>query len=456
MRIVIPTTGSVGDVLPFVALGVELQAHGHEVRLATHADFAELVRSHRLDFFAIEEDSRAFHALEAGRKMIEAGGNPFAFLRQFARMRRPRMYQLMARSLLAAQGADLVLGSATAFLIGFSVAEKLGIPFLTAAFQPTKPSCFLTSSLFPPPPPWAPLAGLYNLATYFLAGEILWQLLGPAINQARQEVLGLPPYPFLGPLAAAQQIPVLHAYSAWVAPSPRDWGEDSHPTGYWFLKRPRDWKPPALLIDFLESGPPPVCVGFGSMSNHDPREVSELVVKALTRTKQRGILIAGWGGLEEIRCSDQFLVVDSVPHDWLFARACAVVHHGGAGTTAAGLRAGVPSVIVPFMADQPFWGRRVAELGVGPAPIARRHLTAARLAEAVETAVRDPRIRQRAALFGRRIRKEDGAARAVAAIHRHVDDMMDSPSGYRPLRFPGAAGPALKAVRHQAPVSSEA
>jgi len=178
----------------------------------------------------------------------------------------------------------------------------------------------------------------------------------------------------------------------------------------------KDWQPPRELVHFLEAGPPPVCVGFGSMPNPNVRETTNLVVRALSRAGQRGILLTGWGGLGDARGSEDVFLIEFVPHDWLFPNTAAVVHHGGAGTTAAALRAGVPSIVIPFMADQPFWGRRVFELGAGPKPIPRRGLSVDRLADAVRVAVEDQAMRARAVALGRQIDAEDGVARAVEAF----------------------------------------
>jgi UDP:flavonoid glycosyltransferase YjiC (YdhE family) len=200
-----------------------------------------------------------------------------------------------------------------------------------------------------------------------------------------------------------------------IAPPP-DWNDNIHVTGYWFLDSAEDWTAPSALTDFLESGPPPVYIGFGSMGNRKPAETTDLVLDALRRIDQRAILLSGWGGLHETDLPDSVFMIDSVPHSWLFSRVAAIVHHGGAGTTAAALRSGSPSVIVPFFGDQPFWGRRVAELGVGPSPIPRQKLTAERLARAIRQALTDNEMRQRAAQLGSRIRLEDGIARAAAVI----------------------------------------
>ncbi len=169
--------------------------------------------------------------------------------------------------------------------------------------------------------------------------------------------------------------PVIYGFSPSVVQKPPDWGDHVEITGYWFLDRQPGWQPPADLADFLAAGAPPVYIGFGSMSTRKPQETTELVLRALSRDRQRGLLLTGWGGLSEIDLPDYVFKIEFAPHDWLFPQMAAVVHHGGAGTTAAGLRAGIPTIIVPHFIDQPFWGQRVADLGAGPQPIPRRQLT---------------------------------------------------------------------------------
>lgn len=210
-------------------------------------------------------------------------------------------------------------------------------------------------------------------------------------------------------------------------PKPPDWDRDKHITGFWFLEHGQDWTPPDELLDFLGSGPRPVYVGFGSMNNRDPEETTDLVVQALVRSGQRGILGLGWGGLASTKLPDSIFPIRSAPHDWVFPRMAAVVHHGGAGTTAAGLRAGVPTVVVPFMSDQPLWARRVHELGAGPRPIPRKRLTARRLEKAIRQAVTDPRIQKHARRLGERLRAEDGVDRAVDIILRHFEAHRPAP-----------------------------
>jgi sterol 3beta-glucosyltransferase len=192
-------------------------------------------------------------------------------------------------------------------------------------------------------------------------------------------------------------------------------------TGYWFLDAPPGWEPPAGLQAFLEAGPPPVYVGFGSMFMEGGPRQTKVVLDTLRLAGQRGVLATGWGGLSAQPDTPDVFFVEAVPHDWLFPRVSAVVHHGGAGTTGAGLRAGRPTVICPLVGDQWFWGRRVAALGAGPAPLPKPWLTAERLAEAITRAVTDPALRQRAAALGEAVRAEDGVGRAVAFIQQHLE-----------------------------------
>jgi UDP:flavonoid glycosyltransferase YjiC (YdhE family) len=209
---------------------------------------------------------------------------------------------------------------------------------------------------------------------------------------------------------------VLYGFSHAVIPPAADWGANVHVTGYWFLDRSESWTPPPALADFLAAGPPPVYLGFGSMSTQKPRETADLVLAALSKAGQRGIILSGWGGMTASDLPGTVFPLASAPFTWLFPRMAAVAHHGGAGTTAQGLRAGVPSIVIPFFGDQPFWGARVRALGAGPAPIPRKKLTVERLAEAIEQAVSDQGMRAKAAAIGAKIRAEDGVACAAQIV----------------------------------------
>jgi UDP:flavonoid glycosyltransferase YjiC (YdhE family) len=238
------------------------------------------------------------------------------------------------------------------------------------------------------------------------------------IDGWREQTLGLPPYSFGGPLSRwkRRRPPYFYGFSPTVVPRAREWGAEVHVTGYWFRETNADWRPPADLADFLDAGPPPVFVGFGSMTGRDSQATTELVVSALARCRRRGVLLGGWGGLGAGALPDDVFRLDAAPFEWLFPRMSVVVHHGGAGTTAAGLRAGVPNVVVPFFGDQHFWGWRIQKLGAGPKPIPHSRLSADRLARALRRSLGDDEMRSRAARVGERIRREDGVAAAVEAI----------------------------------------
>lgn len=196
-------------------------------------------------------------------------------------------------------------------------------------------------------------------------------------------------------------------------------GSERQVTGYWFLDPPGNWQPPEDLLRFLENGPPPVYIGFGSMRLPDPQALTRLALQALEMSGQRGVLLEGWGALERLPAPEIVLFIREMPHAWLFPRTAAVVHHGGAGTTAAVLRSGVPGIITPFAGDQYAWAEQVRRLGVGP-PLGMKKLTAPKLAGAIRQAVGDPGLRARAAALGEQIRAEDGVSSAAALIERRA------------------------------------
>ena len=415
MHIAIIAPGSRGDVQPYLALGQGLQEAGYNVRLVTHENFEGFVQAHGVEFWPIAGDVQDIAQSGDMRALLERG-NFVAILSHMAKEAQRGALALIEGGLAACRDADLVIAGIGGIFVGVALAEKLGLPLLQAYYIPFTPTRAYPSFVLSRLPAW--LGGPLNRLSYHLARQMMWQGFRSADKRARKQVLDLAPAPFWGPFNAPclQHTPILYGYSPAVIPRPADWGPDIHVTGYWFLDPAGDWTPPAALLAFLQAGPPPVYVGFGSMSSRKPEETAGLILRALARAKQRAVILSGWGGLHAADVPESVFMVDSVPFDWLFPRMAAVVHHGGAGTTSAGLRAGVPSIVVPFFGDQPFWGGRVAALGVGPKPIPRRKLTVERLAGAIQTAVTDQAMRQRAADLGATIRAEDGVARAVAVV----------------------------------------
>jgi len=415
MHITLATIGSRGDVQPYIALGVGLKSAGHSICVATHRNFEAEIRKRGLDFSPVEGNPRETVESDLGQKWLAAGKNTFAFTMQMVRLIRPMMVQGTKDCLQACRGADLVLYSILGWVGAHSVVEKLGIPGYAAFLQPVTPTRQFPSFAFPI---HANLGALHNRLTYALGEQLFWLAFRGCMNQARKEVLDLPKLPFRSPASHLRRLdtPVLNGYSPTVLPKPPDWPDSVHVTGYWFLDQVTGWNPPTELNDFLDSGPPPVYVGFGSMHARNASELTAVVVEALSRAGLRGILLSGWGALTHENLPDTVLPIESVPHEWLFPRVSAVVHHGGAGTTAAGLRAGVPSIIVPFFGDQYFWASRVAALEVGPNPIPVKRLNVHNLAVALQAALTDQAMRERTDAVGKLVRGEDGVARAVETV----------------------------------------
>jgi UDP:flavonoid glycosyltransferase YjiC (YdhE family) len=398
-----------------VALGLGLRAAGHEVKIAGDPAFAPLVTEHGLDFAALPLDGRAAFA-----ECPEHLDGPAAMLRWLKVHYTPdRAY---FEALLAAmRDSDAALVAFLAFP-ATHVAEALGIPWIGAFLQPWTPSRAFSWALPGRLPRWIPdnIRGEINWWSGRSASLLTLRAMRAAVDDGRQTVLGLPPtdvdeYASFG----SADTPVIYGYSPLLVPEQAAWTTNQRVTGFWFLEG-NGWEPPARLAKFLDEGEPPVVVGFGSMGDCRGEEMAALVIEALRQTGQRGILLGGWAGLGETqKLPKSILRLDEAPHDWLLPHAAAIAHHGGAGTTAAALRAGIPSIIVPFFGDQRFWGQRVHALGVAPAPIARKQLTVARLAGALEQG-RSAAMRTRASEVGEKIRAEDGIALAVRAVDELV------------------------------------
>lgn len=410
MKILILTLGSRGDVQPYVALGAGLIAAGHQVTLATVQSFREMIAERGIDFAPLQGEFLELIQTPEGKAALAGKGNPLALLRTVM----PMLRQMLADAWSIAPGHDAVVFHPKA-LSGYSIAERLGIPgFLALPLPLYSPTAAFPSLLLP----FANLGAPLNRASHRLMLKLATASTQGMVNRWRREALGLPPVRDELKLHGAP-LSRLYAYSPQVLPTPPDWDGSSVATGYWFLDRPARWQPPKTLTAFLENGAPPVYVGFGSMPSRDAARMTDLVLTALERSGKRGVLATGWGGLANRQMPAHVYVLDAAPHDWLFPRMTAVVHHGGAGTTAAGLRAGVPTVIVPFFGDQPFWGRRISELGVGLMPAKQARISAEQLAAAITHATADPAVRARAAAIGERIRAEDGIGCAIDIItHR--------------------------------------
>jgi len=356
---------------------------------------------------------------EAGRETMEGGANAFHLVKSMIALMKDAKAlnrEMMKDAWNAAQKAepDIIIFHPKA-LAGSHIAEKLGVPAILAMPVPV----IVPTSEFPAIGfPNLKLGAGFNRLSYSIIHKG-YHSYDDVVNEFRQEVLGLGKYPKPTTpiqMADGSPIPVLHAFSERVWPRPHDWPETAYVTGYWFLDQNKDWKPSEELKTFIQAGDPPVYIGFGSMAGRKPERMTKLVVEALQKTKLRGIIATGWGGLTASDLPKTIHKIEKVPHDWLFPQVAAVVHHGGAGTTAAGLRAGKPSLICPFLIDQPIWGARVHARGAGPKPIPQKKLTVDKLVSALKEAVENPSIQEKARVLGEEIRSEDGTQKAISII----------------------------------------
>lgn len=411
MLITILAMGSRGDVQPYVALGVALKKAGARVRIATLETFSSLVTSYGLECYAIEGDLAGVMKSSVADNARKAD-NPLKLLLSFNELKQVAM-ALQAGLFAACQDADLVIYH-PGMALGYFAAQERGIPSVLGLPFPMTPTRAYPSLIFYDGPR---LGGAYNLLTYKILQQIFWTASSSNLRDFWKREFGKLPVQFGSPFARQTSAthPTVVSCSPHVFAQANDFPAHVHHTGFWFLDEEPGWTPPAALTDFLQRGPAPVYVGFGSIG--DPKQAAPLartVAEALRRTGQRGILATGWQGSSDEALPENIFRLESAPHSWLFPRMAAVVHHGGAGTTAAGLRAGVPTVVIPHGLDQPAWARRVRELGVGTS-LPHRNLSAERLAGAIESVLKSE-IRDAAKVLGEKIQAENGAEQAAKII----------------------------------------
>ncbi|MCL4251122.1 MAG: glycosyltransferase [Anaerolineae bacterium] len=414
MRILLLGFGSRGDVQPLVALGKGLRDAGYDVTLAAGINFQTWIEREGLTYEPIHVDVEALVNSSGGKEWLnDSSHDPRTEMRNMKRMADEVAGPVAQDLMRMAQTADVYVSGLMTVAPADSLAQLYGKRHIHAFLQPFYPTTNGAAGLT------APLPGqniFINRWWGYLVQMIMWNVMRGPTNTLREDVLHLPPGTRGDFIRAWNRKPALYGYSEHVVPRPRDWPPHLHITGYWFDVPDETYTPPPALQAFLDAGAAPVYIGFGSMSNTDPRGTLRTFVEALKKAGRRGILHSGWAGLQAEDLPDSIYMLDYAPHEWLFPRVAGIVHHGGAGTTASGLRAGVPSTIVAHMGDQPFWGRRVHELGVGPQPIPRHDLSAERLAYAIAQMTTDSAMQARAAALGDTIRAEDGVGNAVRVL----------------------------------------
>ena len=404
------TSGTRGDVQPYLALGLGLQEAGYAVRIATHASFAAAAEGRGLPVMLLADNPSDLFAKPGGEHALRWRGNPIRNLRatlQFWRAARPLFTRLIDRAWQVCQGSDaIIIGLPT--LWGQHIADALQVPCLRCLLQPLTPTGEFSSPLLPFT---FSLGAAYNRLTHQLVEQAIWQSWRGAINRWRRETLHAGSAPWR---ARSDRLPTLYGFSSIVVPRPPDWSPNQFITGYWFLPSV-EWTPSARLVHFLEAGSPPAYVGFGSLTLGQPLATLKIVTQALEATGLRAILAVS-RDVAHASLPDFILPVTDVPHGWLFPHMAGIIQHGGAGTTGAALRSGTPTLGLPHAADQFFWSRRVAALGAGPEPIPLESLTVDKLVKALRQLTHDPGLRSNVQAMGQVIAKENGVASAVEII----------------------------------------
>lgn len=407
MNITILTYGSRGDVQPFLPLSLGLMARGHSVKLAAPFRFKDLVEGYEIPFHPLPGEPQ-----DLSRRLNDAGYNFIKMVREMMDHAVEIGAEMLRQMEEACSDADLIIHTFAHAVGAHTLAREKNIPDvhiqIFPMFAPTGDYPNVTMPDFK-------LRSL-NKLTHVVSNKITWWTSVFGFEQVRRRV-GLPKRKLYFPFDHDPRrplTPILCAWSPDILPPSSEWNSNIHVTGYYFFDDKSLYKPSVKLKDFLDAGDAPVCVSFGSMVNRAAERIDVVVRGALKKAGCRGIILSGWGDIKN-QIDDQVLYIDTVPHDWLLPQCKMIIHHGGAGTTSAGVRAGIPNIVVPFTADQPFWGQRVHAIGVGPKPVYVNRISVENLANAILESESEA-IRKRTQFIGQRLRQEDGVQYAVGLI----------------------------------------
>ena len=430
MRFTMICIGSTGDVKPYVVLGRELQRRGHDVAICAFTEFETLVRDNGMRFFPLSGNAREFM-----KSIMKPGTKGVTYLKQVLDTFRTIIDPFLCDLQAACADADAIVATYFGNIIQ-SIAEQRDVPFVKTHYYPMDPNDNTPISSAP----GLHAGKVWNRASYSLAYLLISSIEVYYLTGWRK-AQGMPPRRLESTpcnLINGHPVPVLYAMSSLLMPRPRGWDEHIHMTGFWLDETDDDYQPSAELSAFLSAGKKPVYIGFGSMTSGDMGEMLSIVQEAIRLSGVRAIIATGWGEGDPEPQKNVFVVKGYVPHDWLFKQVSAVVHHGGAGTTAAGLCAGCPTLVIPFGGDQPFWAMRVRMMGLGPTPIRREKLTAQRLARALRNLTTVKSYQVAAAEMGERLRTENGVETAATLIeteiHRWLTEEPQLSPPARPVR----------------------
>lgn len=411
MNITMITIGSTGDVQPYVLLGKELKKRGHRITIATFGKFADLIENSGLSFFSLSGDAEKMM-----NTVMEADSIGMKYL--------PRLEKSL-RSVAPALLQDIYDSCCTADAmicnffgsVYYSVAEDRRIPCVQTQYFPMDPTGDFPVSSFP----FQHLGHRMNLASYHVAYLLIGMFEKRYLSEwrksndlAERKVRNAPDYRI-----GDHTVPVIYAISPKVIPRPQDWGPHIHMSGYWFDPEPVEWIPPEDLVCFLENKPTPVYIGFGSMTSGNMTKLYVAVLKTIRALKIRAVINLGWTD-KKMHSTKNLYFTNYIPHDWIFPRVQAVIHHGGAGTTAAGLKHGKPTLVIPFGGDQAFWGDRIYQLKCGPRPVSRHHLKLSQLIKAIVKLLNNPEYRANAEALSRELAAEEGLMTAADLVEEEI------------------------------------
>lgn len=414
MKITMITLGSTGDVRPYMLLGRELHERGHEVTIAAFAPFQGMIEEAGMSFYPISGD-----VVDMMGRLLQPDAVGVRYFKEFEKGIRDIAPMLLDDLLHCAEGAEAIVCTFFGTMF-YSIAEKYDIPCIQTQYFPMDPCKDMPISSAP----FRKLGKWWNVLSYRIGYLLISALEHRYLSDWRKEndmakrrVRLRPDYDVKG-----KQVPVIYAMSPTLVPRPEDWADNIHMSGFWWDERPVDYTPDPALAEFLRAGDEPVYIGFGSMVSGDMGELAEIIRQAVKLSGVRAVVALGWGQQEAKTKDANIFYVKSVPHDWLFPHMAGAVHHGGAGTTATSLRHALPTLVVPFGGDQPFWAERVYAAGCGPKAIPRDKLTAENLAEGLRALISNPEYTRNAACIGEALRNEHGCVNAADLIEKAVWD----------------------------------
>ncbi len=425
-KITLLTSGTRGDVQPYIALGLGLQARGYHAQIAAPDSFASLVKTAGLPFAALDGNPSDLMMNHAGSQALLGGSNALRSLIasvQFMRDSRPVYWRMLKSAWQACQGSAMLLVGLPS-LWGVHIAESLHIPCIGAAVQPLSPTKMWPSAILPiaqsgPSGPSGP--SVFNRLTHAIVAQAMWQPWRAMINQWRRTQLGLKAATWAGP--NVQDMPMLYGFSHHVVPHPSDWPVHHRITGYWRETARQPWQAPATLQHFLSGDKPVLFFGFGSPGLPNFTQQIRKMIQASQTIGAKALITLPAGEALPSENPQQVLFIQDVPHDWLLPQVSAIIHHGGAGTMAAVLHSGKPMLVLPRAVDQYFWARRASLLGVAPTWIPQRqlgHWSSAQLATIMQSLLTHRSFSSNAQVIGENLSKENGVQLALDELEEKL------------------------------------